>query len=212
MSATRDSRVEENLPEAAGSRAGESWFVSLLHALIRRRRSILYFVLASGVVSAVWSLITPSIYESQTKILLPQQTPSVTSLFASSSLAGLAASKDLSSALRNPTDVYVSMLASRSITDAIIDRFHLMDVYKTKLRTACRLKLNARVILTAEKGNIISIVVQDEDPKRAAEIANGFVEELSRFNQALNLSEAVERRKFFEGGGAAIIEPSELFR
>lgn len=175
------------------------FLLELLLVLGRRKRGIFLTVLGAGVLAAVTTLLMPSIYEANTKILLPQQTPSIASAFAGSTLAGLAGgARDLSSALRNPADIYVSMLQSRTIADAIIDRFDLMNVYHSRYRKNCWKTLSGNVIITSEKGGVISITVDDKDPKRAADIANGFVTELSVVNQTLAVSEAAQRRMFFE--------------
>jgi tyrosine-protein kinase Etk/Wzc len=177
----------------------DGWLLELLLVVGRRKLGIFLTVFGAGVAALIAALLMPSIYEANTKILLPQQTPSIASAFAGSTLAGLAGgAKDISSALRNPADVYVSMLQSRTIADAIIDRFNLMNVYHSRRRMDCRKTLSGNVIITSEKGGVISITVDDRDPKRAADMANGFVAALSVVNQTLGVSEAAQRRLFFE--------------
>ena len=177
----------------------DGWLLELLLVLGRRKLGIFLTVLGAGVVAIIATLLMPSIYEANTKILLPQQTPSIASAFAGSTLAGLAGgARDISSALRNPADIYVSMLQSRSIADSIVDRFDLMNVYHSRRRMDCRKTLSGNVTITSEKGSVISITVYDRDPKRAADIANGFVAELSMVTQTLAVSEAAQRRLFFE--------------
>src|SRR5260370_22996073 len=77
------------------------------------------------------------------------------------------AGKDLG--LRNPSEIYIAMLRSRTLEDALIDRFSLMSVYGIKLRIDARHLLENRTEVTTEKGGTISISVQDRDPQRAAE-------------------------------------------
>jgi uncharacterized protein involved in exopolysaccharide biosynthesis len=174
-------------------------FLNLLLILARRKFRMLAIVLVAGVASAIVAFLLPNIYEANTKILLPQQMPSIASAFAGSSLAGIAGgAKDITSALKNPADVYVSMLQSRTLADAIIDRFNLMGVYHSRRRMDCRQTLSGNVIITSDKGGVISITVDDKDPKRAADIANGFVAELSQISQRLAVTEASQRRMFFE--------------
>lgn len=187
-------------PDESKPAAGGSFLVFFLCLLGRKKRGIAWAVLIAGILSAAWSFITPSIYEANTKILLPQQVPSINTMLAGSTLAGLAgaSNQSLISALRNPTDLYVSMLQSRTVIDAIITRFNLMAVYKCKLWMVCREKLKGATIITTQKGNIISISVDDKDPHRAAEMANGYVEELSKLNRQYSTQEATTRRAFFE--------------
>ncbi|MGA2535334.1 MAG: hypothetical protein ABSF53_04920, partial [Terracidiphilus sp.] len=175
------------------------WVFDLSLALARHKLRTLGLIAGAAIVAASCALLLPSIYESSTKILLPQQTPSIASMFGGSSLAGLTGgSHDLSAALKNPTDIYVSMLQSRTIADAIISRFHLMSVYKSRRQMDCRKTLGGNVVVSTEKGNVISITVDDRDARRSAEIANGFVAELTTLNQSLAVSEAARRRIFFE--------------
>lgn len=175
------------------------WISDLSLTLARHKLRTFGLVAGAGIVAAACALLLPSVYEASTKILLPQQTPSIASMFGSSSLAGLAGgSHDLSAALKNPTDIYVSMLQSRTIADAIISRFHLMSVYKSRRQMDCRKTLSGNVVVSTEKGNVISITVDDREPRRSAEIANGFVTELTTLNQRLAVSEAAQRRIFFE--------------
>jgi len=96
-------------------------------------------------------------------------------------------------------DLYVGMLKSEAVKDAIIDRFKLMDVYKKKYRIDTYKVLDkAAIIGIGKKDGIIHITVEDKDPKRAAAVANAFVDELSKLNIGLNVSGAGRDRTFLE--------------
>lgn len=178
---------------------GASWSFNLILALGRHKLRMFVIVFVAGTAAAAVSLLLPSIYLANTRILLPQQTPSIVSAFAGSSLAGLAGgTRDISAVLKNPADVYVAMLQSRTVADAIIDHFNLMNVYHSRRRMDCRKTLSGNVVITSDKGGVISISVYDKDPKRAADIANGFVTELSQVSERLAVTEAKQRRVFFE--------------
>ena len=96
-------------------------------------------------------------------------------------------------------DRYVGMLQSRTISDAIIDRFDLMKVYDVgyRVKTYQALADHVTVSLGKEDG-IISISVDDEDPQRAAAIANQYVKGLKDLNVRLNLSSSGRERVFLE--------------
>ena len=82
----------------------------------------------------------------------------------------------------------------------MIDRFDLRQVYDTKLRLDARLELSQNTRLNlGKKDGLISLEVDDHDPKRAAEMANAYVDELRRLTATLALTEAQQRRVFFEG-------------
>ena len=90
------------------------------------------------------------------------------------------------------------MLTSRTIEDNLINRFDLRKVYRSKRYQDARKKLESRSEIIATKEGLISISVTDNDPKRAAEIANAYVDELHTLNQNLAITEASQRRLFYE--------------
>ncbi len=90
------------------------------------------------------------------------------------------------------------MLHSRTIQDRLIDKFDLRKVYRVKRYQDARKKLDARSYIVAEKEGLISISVDDHDPSRAAAMANAYVDELHNLNSELAISEAAQRRLFYE--------------
>jgi len=99
--------------------------------------------------------------------------------------------------LKNPSDVFVAMLQSRTVEDALVNRFDLRKLYNVKRYQDARKILEKRSEINPEKEGLISIRVSDRDPKRAADIANAWVDELRGLNQNLALTEAAQRRIFF---------------
>lgn len=142
-------------------------------------------------------LITPT-FTSRTVFLPPQQQQSaaasaIASLGALSGLAGAAAG------VKSPADQYVALLQSTTVADRLVDEFKLMQVYESKYRFEARKELasNTRVSL-GKKDGLITVEVDDEVPQRAAAIANRHVDELRRLSAGLALTEAQQRRVFFE--------------
>jgi uncharacterized protein involved in exopolysaccharide biosynthesis len=85
------------------------------------------------------------------------------------------------------------------VEDAMIDRFHLMELYHKKRRSDARKTLESRVAIdNGAKDGLITIAVTDHDPQRAEQMANGYVEEFKRATSHLAVSEASQRRLFFE--------------
>jgi len=112
------------------------------------------------------------------------------------SLASLAGG---SLGLKNPADMYVALLTSRTVEDAMIDRFGLMKEYREKRMVDTRKELERRTTAVAgTKDGLIRLSIEDRDPKRAAELANGYVEEFRKLSQSLAITEAARRRLFFE--------------
>jgi capsule polysaccharide export protein KpsE/RkpR len=94
--------------------------------------------------------------------------------------------------------MYVAMLKSRTVADALIDRFSLMNVYHKKLREETRRRLEDLTQVEAGKDGIISVSVDDRSPARAAEMANAYIDELEKLTRTLAVTDAGKRRIFFE--------------
>src|SRR4051794_33109175 len=95
------------------------------------RRQILVATAVATGLGILASLLLPSIYRANTKLLPPQQNQSFASVMLGQ-LAPLAnlAGRDLG--LKNPNDVYIGILQSRSLADALIGRFHLQERYRAR--------------------------------------------------------------------------------
>ncbi len=181
------------------SSGSEISLIELLTVLLRHKRPVLWVTLAAAVVTAILVSLWPPSFNAEATILLPQQQQS--SLAAlSGSLAGLAVGGNVAASLglKNPGDLYIGILQSRTISDDIVNRFHLQDVYRTKLASETRKALDHHVSFTSGKDSLIRIAVEDHDPQRAANMANAFVEELYKQNSRLAITDAAHRRLFFE--------------
>jgi tyrosine-protein kinase Etk/Wzc len=176
--------------------------LALLIALARHRRLILKTASWTVVAGIILSLVLPVRYMATTSILPPQQGSSAgSSLLAQlgslGSVASLAGGGSLG--LKNPNDLQVAILKSRTVEDAMVDRFHLMNLFEVKHQSDARKKLEKVVdIDSGAKDGLIRISVTDRDPQLAAEMANGYVEEFKRLSATLAVTEASQRRLFFE--------------
>lgn len=155
-------------------------------------------ILAAAAAFGVTYLIPPS-FTARTSLLPPQQQQSAAAaalgqLGALAGLAGGAAGN-----LKSPADQYVALMQSTRVADQLIDRHGLMKIYDVDYRFEARKELASNTRITAgKKDGLIVIEVDDEDPKRAASIANDYVEQLRSLNNQLALTEAQQRRVFFE--------------
>jgi uncharacterized protein involved in exopolysaccharide biosynthesis len=141
----------------------------------------------------------PNIYRAETSILPPQQSSSSMATQILSQLGGAASLAGNMLGVSTPADLYVGMLKSRTIYDNIIRRFNLQELYETDTIDETRKALDDHVDIEADKkSGIITVAVEDEDPKKAADMANAFVEELKKLTKQLALTEASQRRIFFE--------------
>lgn len=160
------------------------------------RKLILVPLLAGMITFGIVSLFKP-IYTATGQILAPQQQQSTAAALLGN-LGGLAGAGSAIAGLKNPSDQWVGLLKSRTIADAMIDRFKLQARYDTEFKFQTRNKLEDRTKITAGKDGMIDIEVDDEDPKTAADMVNAYVEELTKLSNSLAVSEAAQRRVFFE--------------
>jgi tyrosine-protein kinase Etk/Wzc len=192
-------RVAEEAPVAeAAEQVERIHFPEQLIVLAKRKVFISKFVGIAVILSVITVFLLPKTYTANTKVMPPQQNQSMGAIAALSQLGPMAALAGQSLGLRNPNELYIAMLHSDTVTDALVDRFSLMKVYRKKLRMDARRRLEDRTEISAGKGGIISISVDDRDPQRAADLANSYVEELDKLTKTLNMTEAGKRRLFFE--------------
>jgi uncharacterized protein involved in exopolysaccharide biosynthesis len=171
--------------------------LELLLVLARDKKHILLVTIGATILAAIIVFIVPKMYTATATILPPQQNQSVLSTLVGQ--AAGAATVDLRDlGLKNPSDVFVAMLKSRTVEDALINQFDLRKVYNVKRYQDARKVLEKRSEIDPEKEGLISIEVSDRDPRRAAQIANAWVDQLRSLNQSLALTEAAQRRIFFE--------------
>jgi uncharacterized protein involved in exopolysaccharide biosynthesis len=192
-------RVAEGAPGVETAEQVENIrFPEPLIVLAKRKSFIFKFVGTALILSTVTAFLLPKTYTAKAKIMPPQQNQSMGAMAALSQLGPLAALAGQGMGLRNPSDLYVALLRSDTVAHGLIDRFSLMSIYGKKLRIDARRRLEDRSEIIAGKEGVISISVDDRSPQRAADLANGYVEELEKLTKTLNMTEAGKRRLFFE--------------
>ncbi|WLI88047.1 Wzz/FepE/Etk N-terminal domain-containing protein [Massilia sp. R2A-15] len=162
----------------------------------KRKKFIVSSMLVAAVLAAGVSLLIPNTYTGTAQILPPQQQSGASALLGQ--LSSLGGSVGQSLGVKNPNDTYVAMLNSRTVSDNLIKRFDLSHVYDKESPTDLRTELALRSTIFSGKDGVISIQVDDKNPKRAALLANGYVQELQKLTQTLAVTEASQRRLFFE--------------
>jgi uncharacterized protein involved in exopolysaccharide biosynthesis len=180
-------------------REDEIDLTELFRALSRHARLIFGITAACAVVAAGISLLLPNYYKAEARILPPQEKGGnlAAQLLGQGGagligLAGGAASK-------SQGELFIEIMKSRTVLDRIVDRFDLLKLYKARYRQDARKQLLGSLMAKEErKSGIILLTVEDRDPKRAADMANAFVEELKSLKGGLAISEAGQRRMFFE--------------
>jgi tyrosine-protein kinase Etk/Wzc len=172
--------------------------IELATLLLRKKKTISKFILVSIVLTTfvVFVLIKPT-FTAQATFLPPQNAPGSGLSQLASQLGSLGSVGPLSG-LKNSGDVYLGILGSRTIADGIISQFDLQKVYKMRRISDTEKELKARSAFALGKDTLITISVEDHDPKRATDMANAYLDALREQNGRLALTESGQRRFFFE--------------
>ncbi len=173
--------------------------LDILLVLARRTGFILLVTAVSALIGLGIALLRTPYYTAKAVVLPPQQGGGSGLGAELGSLGALGALAGGSLGIKNQADLYVALFKSDSVEDAVAREFHFAEQYHTKLLSPLRGVLNKHTKIMADpKSGLINISYEDPDPKRAAAIANGFVEQYRRLSEHLAISEAAQRRLFFE--------------
>ena len=171
--------------------------LDLLIVLAKHKAMILKVTLGAALLAVGVTLLMSNVYTGTARILPPQQAQSSASALLGQ-LGGLAGLAGGAMGIKNPADIYLAMLKSRTLMGKIANRFGLQQIYEAKTLTDTLKALERNSIFTAGKDGVITVEVSDLDPKRAADMANAFVEELAKLMQNFALTDASQKRIFFD--------------
>jgi tyrosine-protein kinase Etk/Wzc len=184
-------------------------FLDLLVILADRRRLIAWITLVAVLLAIPISLLLPKRFTATVTVLPPRENSTLGALLESQlsglggsgmgGMAGMAALAGSSLGLKNPNSRYVGMFRSRIVEDAVIKQFDLKKEYHEKYLSDARRKFEH---LTTVDGNakdgLIHVSVEDHNPRRAAAIANAYVDSFRKLSEHLAVTDAAQRRTFFE--------------
>src|SRR3954470_22762494 len=91
-------------------------------------RGLVFVPLAVGVIALAISFLISPTYTATARILAPNQQQGASALVAAQ-LGALASVVGGPAGLKNPADQYVALVKSRSVFDAVIQRFNLKTLY-----------------------------------------------------------------------------------
>ena len=180
--------------------AGNGW-LHWLKLVIRWRRLVTLTAAGVVVLGGVVALLLPNRYTATVVLLPPHQASSESSAFLSqlSSLGALAGAGAGGFSLKNPNDQQIALLRTRTVEDAIIENFHLEALYHAKYLSSAREKWEKKTSANnGLKDGLIRVSVTDSDPRRAAAMANAWVAEYRDFSSTLAITEASQRRLFYQ--------------
>jgi uncharacterized protein involved in exopolysaccharide biosynthesis len=170
-----------------------------IELLFNYKKIIIILVGSVFLASVVVSFLLPVRYTATARILPPNKSSgSISPLLtqAEGMFGGLAGNLMNS---HTPSELYVGIMKSRTVSDALIHRFEIKKRYDLAYIEDVYAKLAELThFLVDRKNQIITVAVEDSDPRRAAEIANAYVDELDRINRKLNITEGQKKRQFLE--------------
>lgn len=176
----------------------EIHLLDLLIILARHKKLVIGMPLVTGTVALIASLLMTPIFTSTAKMMPPQQQSSGMAAMLGQ-LGGLAGIAGGIAGVKNPSDLYIGILESRTVADSLIKRFNLQDRYEAKTMDETRAALSHVIeIASGKKDGLITITASDKDPKFAADLANAYIDELTKLTKTIAISEASQRRLFFE--------------
>lgn len=171
--------------------------LELLSVVVRNLPLIAKITITVAILSVAYSLTLKNIYTAKATLLPPQKESGggAAALLAQMGGSGLGA---LAGGLGGSSDLYMGILKSRSVADAVIQRLDLEKEFKTSNKDVLRSSLQGLVKFQAGKDGIITISADYKDPRKAALLANTFVDELQKKSLQLNLTKAGTERSFLE--------------
>jgi len=171
--------------------------LDLLQTVADNIRLLVLGPLAAGLLALGISFTLPPTFTAQTVIMPPQQQQGAAAAMLQSlgALGGLAGA---AGGIKNPNDQYIAMLKSRTVQDAMVKRFELQERWELDYLQDARTELDKNARISSGKDGLITIMVDDESAHMAADMANAYVEELTKIMGRLAITEAQQRRAFFE--------------
>lgn len=189
--------TEQDLNTPTNGDEDEISLLDLLQTVVENLRLLVLGPLLVGLAALGISFAIPPTFTASTQFLPPQQQQSAAAAMLQSlgALGGLAGA---ATGIKNPNDQFVSFMQSRTLQDALIERFKLQERYETKYLEDTRRELAKNARISSGKDGLIRVEVDDKDPAFAAELANAHVQELTQLLGRLAVTEAQQRRLFFE--------------
>ncbi len=190
-------------PEIADQEKTPAVITRRLRTLWESRHFLSRAMLAGLLAGTLSAFLIPKRFESQTRLMPPDQQSSSGMGMAAMLISGstpLAPMAGNLLGIKSSGDLFIGILQSRTVEDRIVDRFNLKGAFRTQLQQEARKQLEENTSISQDrKSGIITISVSDQDPRRAAAIAQAYVEELDRLVSDLSTSAAHREREFLEG-------------
>jgi capsule polysaccharide export protein KpsE/RkpR len=200
---------DEQTPEHWAVRASLLW---------KHRRLLARVTMIAFLVSLSLAFLIPKRYKSSGSIMPPDQQSSGAMMLAalahSSSLGGLGSLASGLLGTHTSTALFINLLHSGTVSGHLIDRFQLQHLYRKRYRVDTAKHLARLTTVTEDKkSGVITVEVEDEDPVRARDMAQAYLDELNKLVTQTSASSAHQERVFIEGrlhSVAADLERAQL--
>jgi tyrosine-protein kinase Etk/Wzc len=184
--------------DSGASKDNEIDLLAVGRTFLQSKWLILKFALVPAILTAIILLIIKPYYTAQASFLPPNSMSTGSTSALLGQLGALSVAGGALGGLKDPARIYVGILESRTVADDLIKQFDLTKVYKAKRRSQTEKLLKSKTNIVLGKDSIIDINVTDNDPKRAAAIANAYLAMLHSLNDRIAFTEAGQKRIFFE--------------
>jgi capsule polysaccharide export protein KpsE/RkpR len=186
---------DEQTPEHWAVRASLLW---------KHRRLLARVTMIAFLVSLSLAFLIPKRYKSSGSIMPPDQQGSGAMMLAalahSSSLGGLGSLASGLLGTHTSTALFINLLHSATVSGHIIDRFQLQHLYRKRYRVdAAKHLAHLTTVTEDKKSGVITVEVEDEDPVRARDMAQAYLDELNKLVTQTSASSAHRERVFIEG-------------
>ena len=189
---------------AGAAQQSPNW-VRNAFVLWQHRRTILRTTVGGALISLVLVFLIPKRYESTARIMPPETSGSSAALLAALAGRGAGEYGSLGSiaasflGVRTTGPLFVDLLHSATVSDDLIERFQLQQVYSKRYKIDTAKKLARRTSIAEDKrSGVISVTVEDSDPQRARDLAQAYLDELNLLVNRTNTSSARQERIFIE--------------
>ncbi len=198
MEDKKELKEEKRISEEKFLETGDEISIfDLLYVIFKRKNLILKITGITIILAIIISLILPKVYIAETKILPPIDKDTSSVLISQFTSHGIEVPSGLFG--RSTSELFASLATARAVLDALVEKYNLKKVYGVDKIDDARNILKRKIQTKVDrKTGIITIQVEDRDPKRAADLSNSCVEEMRKLMKKLALNEASMRRLFYE--------------
>jgi uncharacterized protein involved in exopolysaccharide biosynthesis len=187
--------------------------IAFFATIVRWRFLFIRNITIVVIIAIIYSLLIPKWYKSTVSLLPPKDQSSVNPFANSNSLIRSLSSLQKIGGLgaNQGTYSYLAILKSRSAMEAVVEKFdliHVYDIADNSMEKAIK-ALSSNVAFEIQDEDYITITFFDTDPKRAADIANYFVDVLNGISTRVSMQEARNNREFIE---KRMIQTKEVLR